>query len=109
MEPIEAEWMTFDEASAFLAIPHEELARLLLEGMLPFMVEKKSPNPDFVLRMDVLVGGFETREFQRRRWGKDGEFKADQLVNRAAMKWRKHPTRTSPGVRGKAKPKEVIT
>jgi len=98
--------MSFDDASAFLVIPHEELARLILSGLLPFTVDKRSPNRDYVLRMDVQLSGEDLRAFQRARWDPERDAAADALVNRAALKFGKHPTRNSPGVRGKARLKE---
>jgi hypothetical protein len=107
VEAVEQEWMSFDEASAFLAVSHVELARILLAGTVRFEVAKRSPNDQYVLRMDLLLSGPDLREFQRQRWDPESEARADDLVNRAAMKFGRHPTRTSPGVRGKSRPKEV--
>lgn len=105
IEPVEPEWLSFDEASAFLAVPHIELARILLDGSVRFEVRKRSPNVRFVLRMDVRVSTGDLRAFQALRWDSELELRADDLVNRAAMKFGKHPTRVSPGVRGKARSK----
>jgi hypothetical protein len=88
-----------------LAMPPVDVARLLLAGMLRFDVDKRSPGRDLVLRMDVWVDADDVRALQRDRWDAMHGFRADELVNRAAMKFGKHPTRTSPGVRGPAKPK----
>jgi hypothetical protein len=98
--------MSFDDASAFLAIPPEELARLVLSGFIQFTVAKRSPNPNYVLRMDIRLSGEDLRAFQRARWNSEQDAAADAVINRAALKFGKHPTRTSPGVRGKARPKE---
>lgn len=102
-EPIEPAWMTFDEVSAYLVLSDEDVARLLLAGLLRFKVDKRSPGPDFVARMDVRVAADDVRALQKHRWGSSRAAKADELVNRAAMKFGKHPTRTTPGVRGTAK------
>lgn len=105
-EPAEPTWMTFDEVSAFLALPEEDVARLLLAGLLRFEVHKRTPNPGLVTRLDVRVAADDVHALQRHRWATERAAKADELVNRAALKHGRHPTRTSPGVRGSAKIKE---
>lgn len=109
LERVEQDWVGFDEASAFLVVPHVELARMLLSGTLRFRVEKRSPGADAVLRMDVRVSYEDLRDLQRRRWDSTDGLRADELVNRAAMKFGKHPTRSTPGVRGKGRPKGEMT
>lgn len=104
--PAEPTWMTFDEVSAYLALPEQDVARLLLAGVLRFEVAKRSPNPGFVVRMDVRIAADDVAAHQRDRW-RFNDARADELVNRAAMKFGKHPTRTTPGVRGAAKIKEA--
>lgn len=106
-EPVEPEWLSFDETAAFLALPDLDVARLLLSGWLRFKVEKRSPNPRFVLRMDVWVNGEDVRDHQRDRWSNEHLAHADDLINRAALKFDRHPHRTSPGVRGRRQPKDT--
>jgi hypothetical protein len=104
VELIEPPWMTFDEVASFLVLPEEDVARLLLDGTFRFEVVKRTPNPDLVTCLDVRIATDDVRAFQRDRWF-SSKVKSDELVNRAAMKYRKHPTRTTPGVRGRARKK----
>lgn len=102
-EPAEPTWMTFDEVSAFMALPEEDVARLLLAGLLRFEVVKRSPSPSLVVRMDVRIAADDVRALQKYRWASSRAAKADDLVNRAALKHGVHPTRKTPGVRGRAR------
>lgn len=103
--PAEPTWMTFDEVSAYLTLPEQDVAWLLLAGTLRFEVVKRSPNSGFVVRMDVRIAADDVVAHQRDRW-RFNNARADELVNRAAMKYRKHPTRATPGVRGPARQKK---
>lgn len=101
-------WMDFDSTARHLGMTATETARLLLSGDLRFTVSPDARGR--VLAHHVLIDQSSIEAFANRRWGDTlaDAMRADDLVNRAALKHGLHPTRTSPGVRGKARaPKET--
>lgn len=101
----ERRWLSAESVTQMLRITDTELARYLLAGTLRFMVRKVSPGPDVVLLVDVVVDSTSLDELEQARWGDRiaDRIRADALVNRAALKHDRHPTRTSRGVRGPAR------
>jgi len=98
-------WLSAESVTQMLRITDTELAQYLLSGALRFAVRKVSPGPDVVLFVDVLIDSASVDELERARWGDRlaDRSRADELINRAALKHGCHPTRSSPGVRGRAR------
>jgi hypothetical protein len=96
-------WLPAEEAAERLGLTEEEVARLLLSGALVFRVRKRSPGKRVVLFTDVEVDAATVAAVRESRWGDplSARVRADDLTNRAVLKFGKHPTRTSPGVRGR--------
>lgn len=95
--------LRFDEVAAALGMGDVEVARLLLAGTLRFRVDKRSPGRNAVLAVDVWVAAEDVRALLAARFDPEARLEADRLVNRAALKFGVHPTRRSPGVRGKGR------
>jgi hypothetical protein len=98
----DAEWMSFEDAVAYLMIPVDEVAGHILAGDLGFRVRMAVARAA-VLPPDVQVRAADVRTLHARRWSPATAARAADRVNRAALKFGLHPTRTSPGVRGKTK------
>lgn len=101
----EQRWLSAEAVTQMLRITDTELAQHLLSGALRFVVRKVSPGPDVVLLVDVAIDSASLDELEQVRWGDRiaDRTRADALVNRAALKHGRHPTRTSRGVRGPAR------
>lgn len=97
------EWWPFTEAAGFLTMTEPELAQHVLAGTLRFRVRKAVTSPQVVVE-DVQLCVEDVHHFHATRWlAVAGRARANELLNRAALKFRQHPTRTSPGVRGQGR------
>ena len=103
------QWLPAGSVTQMLRITDTELAQHLLSGALRFRVRKVSPGPDVVLFVDVLIEAASVDELEQARWGDQlvDRARADELINRAALKHGRHPTRSSPGVRGPARRQRI--
>ncbi len=107
MDTPEQEWISLDEASQRLTMPVAEVAALVLAGDIDFMVKPGAGADGKVRNIDVMLLVSDVEFARHDRWtGALADLAlADNRINRAALRYGKHPTRRGRGVRGRGRPR----